>query len=65
MQPDQEFRAFRAIDEFDGETLDNLDQLYQITRRWEPLREILEKELAIAEYVGGVGIMQPNANLAV
>jgi len=42
-------RSAYDIDEYDDETLELLDRLYQQTHRWEALAEILERRLELAD----------------
>ncbi len=42
------FETVLEIDEYDAAALDYLDKLYQMTRRWDALESVLERELTIA-----------------
>ena len=42
------FETVLEVDEYDAAALDYLDKLYQMTRRWDALESVLERELTIA-----------------
>ncbi|QDG54293.1 tetratricopeptide repeat protein [Persicimonas caeni] len=45
----EHFEAAQRIDEFDAETLDWLDRLFQHTNQWEKLAAVLETRLAVTD----------------